>query len=176
MDAFSAYALPIQGLKTGIRQLEYNLDAEFFSLFEDSPIEVAQIKALLMLDKRPSMMVFEFDVSGEAQSACDRCLADIMVPVEGQHRLVVKFNEEAATEEENDDDEVVFISPKDSTFNVAPYLYEFAVLSLPFNSRIDCEAEKNPPCDFETLERLDAETAKTKKSVWDALKGLNLDN
>lgn len=180
MDAFLPYSLPIQGLKTGIHQFDYQLNAEFFGHFEDTPITECLIDAKLYFDRRPSMLVLDFEIQGSAKAVCDLCLADIFVPLKGSHRLYVKFNQEAA-EDNIDDDDVVFISPKASDFNVAPYLYEFSVLSLPFVNRMDCEAEENPPCNFDALDKLneEAEESKTdqpKPSVWDALRDLDLDN
>ena len=174
MDTFSMYSLPLQGLNYGVRQFTYQLDEEFFGLFEDSPIANCDIQAMLTFDKRPSMLVLTFEFLGKAETDCDRCLASIFVPVKGTHQLHVKFTED---EIENNDEDVIFLSPKTSEFNVAPYLYEFSILSLPFLNQIDCQNEEEPPCNFETLDVLEKQREEgQQKSPWDALLDLDFED
>ncbi len=174
MGVFSAYSLPIQGLKNGTHTYNYVLDGSFFGEFEDSPIGDSEIEVYLEFEKRSDMMVLQFDLEGWFAASCDRCSAAIQMPIEGAHDLFVKYSEE----KEEDDDEVIFISRDAPSFNVAKYLYEFAVLSLPMTNVYDCENDNEPPCNTEVLKYL--ETKKENKddddqagnSVWDALKDL----
>jgi uncharacterized metal-binding protein YceD (DUF177 family) len=83
--------------------------------------------------------------------------------------LVVKYGDA----EGDEDDEVVFISRDTPEFNVAPYLYEFAVLALPITNTYDCESDPNPPCNRDVLKYLENEADEGKSNpLWDALKGL----
>jgi len=43
MDAFVAYSLPIQGLKTGVHHFKFEVDSAFFAQFEDSPVEHGKV-------------------------------------------------------------------------------------------------------------------------------------
>ncbi|MFN4080990.1 MAG: YceD family protein [Saprospiraceae bacterium] len=170
MDVFRAYSLPILGLKPGMHHFEYALDRSFFDLFADSPIAHCEIRVTLDLDKRPDMMILDFDVAGSVGAACDRCTADIDLPVARQERLVVKYGEQ----EDSADDEVVFIPRDSSLFNVAPYLYEYSVLSLPMVNVFDCQLLAQPPCNQTVLAKLERqdEPADEDGSVWDALKDI----
>lgn len=174
MGQFSAYSLPIQGLKTGTHSYQYTLDGEFFRHFEDSPIAEALLDAQVELDKRPDMMVLDFVVDGYMETECDRCTAMIKLPLKGHHTLYVKYSDNPGEE----DDEVVFIGRDWSDFNLAKYLYEFAVLSLPITNAYDCENEDPAPCNFDVLDKLKAEgssdtdDAPSENPVWDALKNL----
>jgi uncharacterized metal-binding protein YceD (DUF177 family) len=80
--------------------------------------------------------------------------------------------------EGEEEDEVVFISREASDFNLAQYLYEFTVLSLPIRNTYDCQSAPNPPCNFEVLDFLSKEESESRKTggIWDALKDLNKDN
>jgi uncharacterized protein len=177
MGAFSQYSLPIQGLKIGVHQFSYTLDAAFFTHFEDTPIAESEVEVSLELDKRSDMLVLVFLVSGWVKSACDRCNADIHLPIEGEHHLYVKYSED----DEEESDEVIFIHREAPSFNVAQYLYEFSVLSLPLTNTYDCQNDAQPPCDQSVLNILDQteettnETTSTPptSSVWDVLKDLN---
>ncbi len=170
MDALFAYSIPVQGLKVGIHRYQYELDREFFRLFEASPVAEGAIKFDLTFDKRSDMLVLDFDLSGYVQAECDRCTANIHLPLADSRQLVVKYGE--TTDEE--EDEVVFI-PRDSPeFNVAKYLYEFTILALPITKTYDCQSDAQPPCNFEVLRVLNRETDENQAgdSIWDALKGL----
>lgn len=170
MDVFRAYSLPILGLKPGAHHFEYALDRSFFELFPDAPIADSQIHVALDLDKRPDMMILDFDVTGSFRTACDRCTADIDLPLARRERLVVKYG----LQEDSADDEVVFIARDTSLFNVAPYLYEYAVLALPMVNIFDCESLKPTPCNQTVLDKLRRQEEQTGEGdgVWDALKDI----
>jgi len=170
MDVFFAYSIPIQGLKVGIHSYRYALDREFFSHFEGSPIGTADVACNLTLDKRPDMLVLDFEMGGWIEAECDRCTALIHLPLQAERQLLVKYGEQEGETE----DEVVFIPRESSSFNVAKYLYEFAVLAMPITNTYACEEDDPRPCNQEILKYLSNESAANENgSVWDTLKDLN---
>lgn len=180
MNAFAPYSIPIQGLKVGIHHYQFLIDRSFFSLFEDSPIEDGTLNFKVQFEKRANMLLIDFELEGTVQAECDRCTATIDLPLMDDRQLIVKYGEEEEGEEE---DEVVFISRDASAFNLAQYMYEFAILALPITNRYDCQSNPNPPCNREVLDFLEkaeheAKELEARKSanVWDALKDLNKDN
>ncbi|MFN0174318.1 MAG: YceD family protein [Saprospiraceae bacterium] len=173
MDAFVAYSLPIQGLKTGVHSFKFEVDGAFFAQFEDSPVQEGKVLFGLELDKRPDLLLFNFTLEGFVKAECDRCTATIDLPLEDERQLIVKFGEE----EMEVDDEVVFLQRDASVFNVAKYLYEFVVLALPITNTYDCENDPKPPCNLEVLKHLKSDSEEDKaNSVWDSLRDLNSDN
>ncbi|MBU6343179.1 MAG: DUF177 domain-containing protein [Bacteroidetes bacterium] len=168
MNAFVAYSIPIMGLKIGIHLYQYNLDAGFFSHFEGTPVQSGQVQVNLTLDKRPDMLILDFTVKGYSDVACDRCTAQIHLPLEDQRQLIVKYGEAEGEEE----DEVVFIHRESAELNVAKYLYEFTVLALPITNTYNCQADAIPPCNQEILKYLNQNPDEGQSnSIWDALKG-----
>lgn len=169
MNAFSPYSIPVKGLKVGFHSFNFVVDNSFFALFEDSPIGDSSLEFNVALDRRSDMLLFDFEMSGYVRAECDRCTADINMPIEDTRQLIVKFGDaEGETE-----DEVVFIHPESSDFNLANYLYEFAVLSLPITNVYDCQEDAEPPCNVEVLKRLSQDGEDDKgSSVWDALNPL----
>lgn len=169
MNALSPYSIPIKGLKVGFHSFNFVVDSSFFALFQDSPIGDSSLEFSVELDRRSDMLLFDFGMSGYVRVECDRCTADINMPLEDERQLIVKFGDaEGETE-----DEVVFIHPDTSEFNLASYLYEFAVLSLPITNVYDCQEDAEPPCNFEVLKRLSQDGDDDKgSSVWDALNPL----
>ncbi|MBL7827331.1 MAG: DUF177 domain-containing protein [Saprospiraceae bacterium] len=169
MNAFVAYSIPIKGLKVGFHKFNFNIDSAFFALFEGSPIEIGDLNFSVELDRRSDMLLFDFEMTGYTRTECDRCTAMINLPLEDTRQLIVKFGDSEGETE----DEVVFIHPESSEFNVAKYLYEFAVLALPITNVYECQEEANPPCNFEVLRHLSQdESDSNSSSVWDALKNL----
>jgi len=169
MDPFLPYSIPIQGLKIGIHRFKYTLDNAFFRQFEDSPIVEGLVEAVLELDIRSDMLLLDFQLEGYSEAECDRCTAAIHLPILTERQLVVKYGDA----EGDEDDEVIFISRDTPEFNVAPYLYEFAVLALPITNTYDCESDPNPPCNRDVLKYLENEADEGKSNpLWDALKDL----
>ena len=174
MNTLAPYSIPIQGLKVGVHHFQFLIDRDFFALFEGSPIEEGTIKFEVDFDKRPDMLLIDFTFEGSVGAECDRCTAMIDLPLKDQRQLIVKYGKAEGVEE----DEVVFISREASDFNLAQYLYEFSVLSLPIRNAYDCQSAPNPPCNFEVLDFLSKEESESRKTggIWDALKDLNKDN
>jgi uncharacterized protein len=169
MDAFRVYSIPILGLKTGIHLFNYSIDQAFFSHFEDTPIQESQIDIEVQLDRRPDMLIFDFDLTGTVKSVCDRCTAEIDLPLDDTRQLIVKFGEAEGEAE----DEVVFISREAFEFNLAKYMYEFAVLALPITNTYNCKESPEPPCNTDILKYLEGDTGEEKSNpIWDALKEL----
>ncbi len=174
MNVFSAYSIPIQGLKVGVHQYQYSIDGAFFRHFEDSPLETAAINFEVTLEKRSDMFLVDFVLQGTVGAICDRCTTAINLPVNGDFELIVKYGEAEDVEE---NDEVVFISREFSSLNLAKYLYEFTVLALPITNTFDCQSLPEPPCNWEILKFLKTEEEEAKSNaIWEALRNLEKDN
>ena len=62
MDARVPYTLPIRGLQDGTHTFDYEVDGAFFATFADSPVQNAAVAMEVKLDKRPNLLVFDFDL------------------------------------------------------------------------------------------------------------------
>lgn len=179
MDALKQFTIPIKGLKPGVHPFEFKIDDAFFSHFEESPIKQGDIEVNLTIDKRPEMLVLDFGFEGKTPTSCDRCLADIQLPLSGNHQMVVKFSEETQEEEE-----IVYLPWDAPELNVASFIYENIVLSLPMIKVYDCDQDEAPPCDFKMLaflqpaEEVEPEPEESDgNSIWSELKkNFNNDN
>ena len=176
MKALVPFSIPVKGLRNGMHQFEFQVDSNFFSCFEASPIENGNIRIDLDFDKRPGLYVLEFKLEGTVKTECDRCLEQIDLPISGHQRLLVKFSEDAEKEEAD----VVYISMEDTMLNVAQFVYEYIILALPMVRVYDCENDENAKCNPEMLKYLEGEIENQQESapnpIWDALKDFNEDN
>ena len=171
MDALQPYVLPLKGLGDGNHKFEFVVADDFFAAFPESPIQKADVQLAVELDKRPSLLVFNFHFTGWVEEQCDRCLAPIQLPVSGANQLLVKYGE---PDEEAEDEDVVYIPMETSSWSLAQFAYEYILLGIPMIKTFDCEAEENPPCDEEMLDYLqqedEVEEENTNNPFRDALK------
>ena len=173
MEPLDAYVIPVTSLRMGVNDLEFTADWQFFQRFEDSPVQQGRFQIGLVFDRQPDHWHLIFDVSGTVDTECDRCLAPIALPVEGEYELYVKCDGEAATEDEGP--EVLHLPRETTKFDITQYLYEFIILSVPISKRYDCEAEEVRPCDMTMLAKLAAQQEETPGDIrWDILKDLPL--
>ena len=166
MDALREFVIPVYSLKSGEHHFDFVVDWSFFKHFDDSPVEQGKFAISVDLEKQQEHWQVNFGISGALDTACDRCLAPIAMPVEGNHWLIVKFDDELTEEAD-----VVYVSREIRNWNIAQYIYEFVLLSIPFTHRYACEDETHPPCDTAVLDRLNIQkSSQSDNPMWDALK------
>jgi len=166
------YNLPIKGLINGIHQYRFDVDKKFFDQYEQSSIKKGKFDVALELDKRHSMLVLNFETSGEITVNCDRCLNEISIPVQAKDEVLVKFSEE-----ENMSEDVLILSTEESSLNVADMIYEMIHLNLPLINRKDCEADNYKDCNSKVLEVLQGNKEKDAvegkgNDIWNELKNI----
>jgi uncharacterized metal-binding protein YceD (DUF177 family) len=148
MDWKKEFEIPLIGIKSSVRDIEYVLDPNFFSHYESEDCKRGHFNVNLVIEKRPYIVELFFKLRGAIETNCDRCLEKIKLPAESEFTLMLKPSEEFSDEEVD-----VWFIPKDaSSINVADLLYEYAVLSIPIIKVYDCEKESEPPCNFEMLD------------------------
>lgn len=162
MDPLIQFRIPVKGLQNGPHDFQFEIDAEFFGAFEASPIQEGKISMTLNFDKRPDMFVLEFDFSGTVRTSCDRCLAEIDLPVSDTQTMMIKYSLE---EIESEDPDVVFIHPETQQLSVAPFAYDFILLSMPLIRTYDCQSEPIKPCNQEMLDYLARHAAEVEENT-----------
>lgn len=138
------YKIAYKGLSNGTHDFEFEVDGALFEAYENDEVLAADCVAKVSLTRGESQLLLDVTIEGEVTVACDRCLEDCLLPIDFEDQLVVKFSEEPG----DDDGEVMWLYPGDSELDLAQYLYESVVLSLPYQ-RVHAEGECNP----EMLER-----------------------
>jgi uncharacterized metal-binding protein YceD (DUF177 family) len=179
MSDSAAFILPLKGLGKGLYEYDLRVDRKFLSAFPESLIREADIGVHLIVDKQSREMVIDADFNGTVATTCDRCTADIDLPVADRQQLIVQFSPEA--EEPTDEGEIVYLHPDTNEFNLAPFVYEMVMLAVPMIRTYACrEGEPPYPCDEETLRRLETTPEpdevpedNDRPSPWDVLRDLN---
>ena len=168
MKELKAYRIAVKGLSIGIHLFQFEVDERFFACFEDAPLKDASFQVELTFDKRSNFYMLRFDIEGKMHTTCDRCMAEIDLPLRGQYDLVVRLEEEG----DLDDPDVIYLDPAEDYLDISHVLYDFVNLTVPLHKTYDCQLEDPKPCDEEALKFLENQQAgeETQNPFRDVLK------
>ena len=121
------FNIPFSGLKLGKHHFEYQIDKSFFDSFDYDEFNAASVHVDVILDKMSTVMELEMLAKGTVNVACDISNEPYDQPVEGSLKLVIKFGDAYSDE----DDEILVLPHGEHQFNIAQYVYEMIVLSVP---------------------------------------------
>lgn len=172
MDYLKNFVIPFVGLSTGDHQFDFQIDDKFFANFEYSEIQRANVRVDLTLSKSERMLVLNFRMFGTLEVTCSRCAGLFDQPIEGEETLYVKYGQEYREE----DDNVVVIPEHESQINVAPFIYDYLSLMVPYRVVHPVDENGQSTCDPDMISRID-KSAENKDTDprWDKLKDLNID-
>lgn len=127
MKPLKDYTIPYVGLKIGKHHFDYQIDKKFFEHFEYDDFNDVNVKTDLVFEKKSTLLELHFQISGDVNVHCDLTNEPYNQLVNGVFNLVVKFGDEY-----NDDFEDIVILPHgEYEINVAQYIYELIILSMP---------------------------------------------
>jgi uncharacterized metal-binding protein YceD (DUF177 family) len=177
MNNLKEYLIPFIGLKIGKHQFDYQVDNTFFARFDYDEFNDASIKVSVVLEKKSTMLTLEIKHKGTVNVPCDVSGEEFDLAIKGKLNLIVKFGDTY-----NDEHEELLILPHgEFQVNVAQYIYESIVLSVPLR-RIHPGIKDGSLTDV--IEKLEALAPKENKTIeqnndidprWENLKKLLTD-
>jgi len=127
MKDLKEFEISFVGLKEGAHHFEYIIEKEFFDFFKYEEFYNSNVKINLSFLKKATMFELEFSILGWVEVACDVTNELFQLPIKNTMDLIVKFGDEY-----NDENEELLIIPHtDYKLNVAQFIYETIVLSVP---------------------------------------------
>ena len=166
------FVIPFRGLKEGEHQFEYIINNAFFEVYQYEDILDADIKVHLNFVKKSTLLELSFIAKGEVQVTCDISNELFFQLIEGRLDLVIKFGEEY----NNDNEDILIIPYGDFEIDIAQYIYEMIVLSLPVKKIHPGIIDGTLKTDIlDKLEELQPNKEQNNNSIdprWDKLKGL----
>lgn len=120
------YVIPFTGLKLGKHVFEFDVSDEFFEEFEYSIIQSGNVHVVLTLEKKETMMIGEYELSGKVNTTCDRCNDPVEVNIKGSYRLIYKFDTVPSN-----DETLIVLSPEAYELDIKESILEFITVSLP---------------------------------------------
>ena len=155
MEKDKQYILQLSEMPLGESELGFHIDEKFFAKREYSEIQKGTVDVRLVIDRQCELFTLSFDMKGQVEVACGRCNAPYMQPIEKNFKMFVKYGDE--NREESDD---VFVITKDEPeINVADWLYEYVILSLP----IRCVHSNIEDCDQDVIKYLEQDDEKSEQ-------------
>lgn len=127
MGKFTEYKLQLKSMPVGVHEYDYRLGKQFFVNMENADVRDAAIDAHLTVDHRGDYFDLTFRFSGEVTVACDRCLDDLVLPVDTDYHIVVKFGEDY----NDDNDEYLEIPDNETSINTAYMMHDSIALAIP---------------------------------------------
>jgi uncharacterized protein len=163
------YVISFHGSKDGIHEYEFDVRPEFFEYYENPDYPGGNLKVKVLLDRKPQILKLDFIITGHIKLYCDRCLEIFDYPVGSNEILFVKFGDDF----EELDDNLIIIPRDEKQINIAQFIYEFAILNLPFK-RVHPENEDGvSACDPDMLKKIEELSKKVKEKTdprWDNLR------
>lgn len=166
------FKIKFRGLSVGVHHYNWEIDKKFFEAFENAELNDASLTVELELEKQERMMILSFTINGKVTVPCDRCLEDLLFPIEIEEAFYIKFG--TARLEESED--VLVIPESEHQVDVSILINEYITLSLPLRRVHVPDEEGKVGCNKEVLKKLDELSGK--KGIdprWEQLKNIKLD-
>ena len=157
MGKLDGYKVDLKGMATDTVSYRWQADNDFFSAVQGSEIKQGMLDVALRVKRTSGAYELEFQLQGEVEVTCDRCLESMNQPIDAFCTLRVVMGEDFV-----DDGDVVVIPEREGVINVAWNIYEFAALQIPLRHvHPDCEALS----ESSEEERVDPRWADLKKLI-----------
>ncbi len=127
MGKFTAYKLPLKSLAAGTYDYEYHLGKQFFTDMESADIHDADLTVKLTVTHKRDIYRLDFTITGTITLICDRCLDDLIMPVDTTYSIAVKYGDDYNDEA----DDLLIIPESDNFLNVAYMIYDTVALTIP---------------------------------------------
>ena len=165
MEFFKRYKKEI-----GLRFSAYLL---YSQISENPDILDCMITINLSLEKQERMLVLDFQISGNMEVTCDRCLENFNLPINSAESYYYKFGEERKEESED----VMIIPESEYQINVAELIFDYVSLTMPIRKVHPDDEDGNSTCNKDILSKLNEfEESPEMDPRWEALKKLKSDN
>jgi uncharacterized metal-binding protein YceD (DUF177 family) len=172
VDKNKAFDIEFMRLSDGLHEFSFDIDDSFFKLFQQDRILGGNLTCDVTLNKEETLLQLQFETQGSVNTTCDRCLNGLAYPVESFETLIVTLGSSYIEQ----DVDVIEIPSTEHKLNVAQYIYEYILTSIPMN--VNCDGLENVICDEQTLKHIVPEVQGENKDIadprWNALKNIDL--
>jgi uncharacterized metal-binding protein YceD (DUF177 family) len=127
MNKTKEFLIPFIGLKLGKHHFEYQISKSFFEIFDYHEFNNSDVKVNVVLEKKTTIMELSFKHSGSVNVPCDMTNEEFDLPIKGKMKLIVRFGEVF----NNDNEELLILPHGEYQIDIAQYIYEMIVLSVP---------------------------------------------
>lgn len=138
------FLIPLNGLTAGKTRFSWTACKKFFEDFENSEILDANLSVEVVVEKSGSYIGVDCIVEGDLTLECNRCLENLIRPIELDIRLSLKYGPEEESEDVEDEErETIFLESDVTEYDMSQVIYDYVCLSLPIQC-VHPEGECNP--------------------------------
>jgi uncharacterized metal-binding protein YceD (DUF177 family) len=153
MQSKREYKIPFVGLKLDFHEFIFEIRDSFFEDKDYTIIQQGNVLVKLVLEKKETMMIGDYNLSGTVVKNCDRCNDPLEIPVKGSFRIIYKFGQEPSG-----DEALIVLEPETYELDVSDTIYELITVSVPNRS-----VHKADECNPEMLDLLNKYTSADQK-------------
>ncbi len=169
------YEISLGSLKDGKYKFSFEVEDSLFTYFDNTELKNSNITVDIELKKEGGVLILDFEIKGEITLPCDRCLEELILPIERQERLTVKFGTEDS--DVTDVYNIQTLSYSATKLDLRQHIYDYINLSLPYQRYHPDNEDGSGGCNPEMLEYLNRINEKNENTnennpAWDKLKEL----
>ena len=147
------FEIAFVGLKPGVHEFSYSINDKFFEAFQQQDFRHCKANVKLSLDKKSSFMLLKFEIGGNLEVTCDRCNNNLPWELWDEFNITVKMVEDPEVmNEQEEDPDMYYIGQGESHIDVATWIYEFIVLTIPMQRTCAYEKMDGPHCNKTALD------------------------
>lgn len=135
--------IDIKSLKTGTHVFDFQLDRTFLDEFGNDFVNDLSVNVRIDLTKANDWIKFVCTVDGTVVVSCDRCLDDLVLPVNVSLPFTVKFMSPMEDEGDEYGDDVIMLTKGEGELNLDQIVYDYICLSIP-TRKVHKDGECNP--------------------------------
>ena len=106
---------------------EYRIERDFFETRDNVDILGADVDVVLHIEKRHGGYRLEFDLAGDLEVPCDRCLEPVKIPVDTTYDIMVRHGEEF----DDSRDDLLIIPENQTSIDVSGLINDTLLLEIP---------------------------------------------
>ena len=154
----SEIIIPLHGLTRGGQEFDFVLDSTFLDAFSHDVVGALDCKVHFVAEQKGGWIEIRCRANGCATVECDRCLEDLVLPVDIDELFTIRFDADPQDVVEEDDNTII-LREGTAEMDFAQTLYDLVCVGLPM-TRVHPEGGCNP----EVIARLSREDTAAKES------------
>lgn len=142
--------IDIKSLALGTHSQEFKIGKDFFESFGGGDVVDAILDVKVDVTKSSGWIKVDCNMTGEVVVECDRCLAELRLPVDISAPFTVKFSSVSMEDEDVEyGDDVIVLGPSEGELDMSQTIYDYVLTNIPLK-KVHAEGE----CDPVMLERM----------------------
>lgn len=135
--------IDIKGLSDGEHDYRFDIDGSFFEAYESDIVSDAALVADALISKREGRTSLDLGISGSVTVKCDRCLADLTLPIEVKVHFPVLFSSAEEDGEAGENDEILTVDRSKNHIDLTQIIYDYVNLNIPIR-KVHPDGECDP--------------------------------